>query len=151
MNYTDTLINQYTDLSVQTAMKTHFCELGLNITTWAGLFQEMEQDGANFTFIRKNETGNVTGFIQFTTMNLESWFFSAKCGFIREFWIRADLRRQGHGSKLLRPAEEWLRQQGCLCILLTTSTAPEFYCKHGYDLQKSICARNQEPVYLKHL
>ena len=42
MNYTDTLINRYSDPAVQTAMKTYFCELGLNITNWAGLFQEME-------------------------------------------------------------------------------------------------------------
>ena len=32
MNYTDTLINQYSDPAVQTAMKTYFCALGLNIT-----------------------------------------------------------------------------------------------------------------------
>lgn len=151
MNYTDTLINQYTDLSVQTAMKTYFCELGLNSTNWDGLFQEMEQDGANFTFIRKNGTGNVSGFIQFTTMNLESWFFSAKCGFIREFWVQEDLRRRGHGTALLHQAEEWLRQQDCLCILLTTDTAPGFYEKHGYYHEPGIRARNKDKVYVKRL
>ena len=151
MNYTDTLINQYSDPAVQTAMKTYFCELGLNITNWDGLFQEMEQDGANFTFIRKDETGDVTGFIQFTTMNLESWFFSAKCGFIREFWVQEDLRCQGHGTALLNQAEEWLRQQGCLCILLTTDTAPGFYEKHRYCHEPGIRARNKDKVYVKRL
>ena len=151
MNYTDTLINQYSDPAVQTAMKAYFCELGLNITNWDGLFQEMEQDGANFTFIRKDETGDVTGFIQFTTMDMSSWFFSAKCGFIREFWIRADLRRRGHGTALLHQAEEWLRQQDCLCILLTTDTAPGFYEKHGYCHEPRIQARNKDAVFVKRL
>ena len=151
MNYTDTLINQYSDPAVQNAMKTYFCELGLNITNWDGLFQEMEQDGANFTFIRKNETGDVTGFIQFTTMNLESWFFSAKCGFIREFWVQEDLRCQGFGTALLNQAEEWLRQQDCLCNLLTTDTAPGFYEKHGYCHEPGIQARNKDKVYVKRL
>ena len=151
MNYTDTLINQYSDPAVQTAMKAYFCELGLNITNWDGLFQEMEQDGANFTFIRKDETGDVTGFIQFTTMDMSSWFFSAKCGFIREFWIRRDLRCQGYGTALLNQAEEWLRKQGCLCILLTTDTAPDFYKKHGYRHEPGIQARNKDKVYVKRL
>ena len=151
MNYTDTLINQYSDPAVQTAMKAYFCELGLNITNWDGLFQEMEQDGANFTFIHKDETGDVTGFIQFTTMDMSCWFFSAKCGFIREFWVQEDLRRRGHGTALLHQAEEWLRQQGCLCILLTTDTAPGFYEKHGYCHEPGIQARNKDKVYVKRL
>ena len=176
MMYTDVLTHDFTDAAFQNAFRTYFDELGCRVTNWEGLFAAMGEIGREFTWTHRNgegrmtrfvsgfsaeeqdhayvlrdEDGAVAGFIQFTDMAMDSWFFTAKCGFIREFWIRADLRRQGHGSELLRQAEEWLRQQGCLCILLTTSTAPEFYCKHGYDLQKSICARNQEPVYLKHL
>ena len=152
----------------------YFGELGCRVTNWAGLFAAMGETGREYTwthrddaghvtrffsgvsaderdhaFLLRDETGEVVGFIQFTTMHLDSWFFTAKCGFIREFWLRADLRRQGYGTKLLRQAEEWLREQGCLCVLLTTETAPEFYRKHGYTQQMGMEARNTEPVFGK--
>ena len=113
----------------------------------SGLSAE-ERDHA---YVLRDEDDAVAGFIQFTDMAMDSWFFTAKCGFIREFWIRADLRRQGHGSELLRQAEEWLNQQGCLCTLLTTDTAPDFYRKHGYVREDGIEARNKDAVFLKRL
>lgn len=176
MTYTIHYTHDFTDACFQAAFRTYFGELGCRVTNWEGLFAAMGETGRDFTwthrddegrvirfvsgveadvrdhaFVLRDEDGDVAGFIQFTEMTMDSWFFTAKCGFIREFWIRAGLRRQGHGSALLRQAEEWLRKQGCLCALLTTSTAPQFYEKHGYALQTGICARNQEPVYLKHL
>lgn len=176
MNYTDTLINEYTEPAFQTAFRTYFGELGCRVTNWDGLFAAMGERGRDYTWkhqdengrvtsfvagmtaserdyawTRRDESGNVVGFIQFTTMDMGSWFFRAKCGFIREFWITSELRRQGHGTELLHKAEMWLREQGCLCILLTTDTAPEFYRKHGYSLQKGIQARNKDDVYVKML
>ena len=176
MPYTDTITTDFTDAALQTAFRRYFGELGVRITNWDGLFAAMGAVGREYSWahkddagritsfvsgvnaderdhalVRRDEAGQVTGFIQFTTMDLSSWFFRAKCGFIREFWIREDLRRQGHGSVLLRQAEDWLRAQGCLCVLLTTDTAPEFYRKHGYILQKGIEARNRDDVYSKPL
>ena len=168
--------HDFTDAALQAAFRTYFGELGCCITNWEGLFAAMGETGRDFTWAHRDDTGRVTrfisgfsaderdhafvlrdeegevaGFIQFTATPMDSWFFTAKCGFIREFWIRAELRRQGHGSALLRQAEDWLRQQGCLCVLLTTSTAPEFYRKHGYARQTQITARNEEPVFTKML
>ena len=176
MKYTDILMNDFTDHAFRSAFRTYFDELGCRVTNWDGLFAGMndkhreytwshrdengrltsfaawmnEEDG-DFAFVRKDETGEVTGFIQFTTVDMSCWFFRAKCGFIREFWIREDLRRQGHGSELLRLAEEWLRRQGCLCVLLTTSTASGFYEKHGYHHEAGIQARNKDKVFVKRL
>lgn len=176
MNYKDVLTTDFTDTALQSAFRTYFGELGTRITNWDGLFAAMGEVGRDYSwthkdeagrirsfvsgvvadecdhaFVRKDETGQVVGFIQSTTMDMSSWFFRAKCGFIREFWIRKDLRRQGHGGALLHQAENWLRAQGCICVLLTTDTAPAFYRKHGYMLQSGIQARNHDDVYLKSL
>lgn len=176
MHYTDTLITDFTDPAFQTAFRTYFGELGCRVTNWDGLFAGMgethreytwthrdetgrvtsfaawmNEDDGDHAFVRKDETGAVTGFIQFITVDMGCWFFSAKCGFIREFWIREDLRRQGHGTELLHLAEDWLRTQGCLCAILTTDTAPDFYRKHGYAHEKAIEARNKDNVFLKRL
>ena len=176
MNYTDTLTNDFTDAAFRTAFRQYMGEMGCRVTNWEGLFAAMGETGREYTWthrddagrvirfasglnaderdhaiVMRDEMGEVAGFIQFTTMDANSWFFTAKCGFVREFWITGDLRRQGHGARLLHLAEEWLKQQGCLCVLLTTGTAPAFYEKHGYTLQKGVQARNQAPVYLKPL
>ena len=176
MMYTDVLTNNFSDAAFQAAFRTYFEEMGCRVTNWAGLFAAMGETGREYTWTHRDDTGRVTrfasglnaderdhaficwdekgkvaGFIQFTTMDMNSWFFTARAGFVREFWIRGDLRRQGHGTRLLRLAEDWLKQQGCLCVLLTTDTAPTFYEKHGYTLQMGIQARNQAEVYLKAL
>ena len=176
MIYTIQHTTDFTDAAFQQAFRTYFGELGCRVTNWDGLFAAMGETGREYTWTHRadagrvtrfvsginaderdhaltlrDETGEVVGFIQFTTIYMDSWFFTVKCGFIREFWLRSDLRRQGHGTKLLRQAEEWLREQGCLCVLLTTVTAPEFYRKNGYAQQKGIEARNREPVFVKML
>ena len=94
------------------------------------------------TLIRRDERGAVTGFIQFTVMDLESWFFTVKCGFIRELWIAPALRRL---------AEEWLTARQCAYALLTTKTAPQFYRRNGYAPHGEIHAKNQEEVFVKSL
>lgn len=176
MKYITQYTTDFSDTAFQAAFRVYFGELGCRVTNWDGLFAAMSETGREYTwtnrdhtgrmtrfvsgvdaeerdhaFTLRDETGSVVGFIQFTAMHLDSWFFNAKCGFIREFWMRADLRRQGHGSALLHLAEDWLREQGCLCVLLTTVTAPGFYCKHGYTHQAGIEARNQEAVFTKML
>lgn len=176
MIYTDTLINDATDAAFQTAFRQYFGELGCRVTNWDGLFAGMgeshreytwthrdntgritsftawmNEDDRDLAWTRRDEDGKVVGFIQFTTMDMGCWFFRAKCGFIREFWITEELRRQGHGSELLHKAEDRLREQGCCCALLTTDTAPDFYRKHGYVHEKAVEARNKDNVYVKRL
>lgn len=151
MHYTDILINHYDDQAFQTAFHRYFDELGVKVSNWDGLFAEMSQSGSDYAWVRREESGAVVGFIQFTAMEMNSWFFTAKCGFLREFWITPELRRQGHGGQLLQMAEDWLRAQGCAYAILTTDTAPDFYRKHGYTLQRGIQAKNKDDVYVKTL
>ena len=176
MIYTTQHTTDFTDAAFQQAFRTYFGELGCRVTNWDGLFAAMGETGREYTWTNRDDAGRVTrfvsginaderdhaltlrdgtgevvGFIQFTTIHMDSWFFTVKCGFIREFWLQSNLRRQGYGTKLLRQAEEWLREQGCLCVLLTTVTAPDFYRKNGYTQQNGIEARNTEPVFTKML
>ena len=151
MDFTTMLLDDYNDAPFRLAFQTYFAELGYRISNWEGLFQEMAKDGDNLTYVLKDQTGEVSGFIQFTTLEMQSWFFTAKCGFVREFWVREDLRGRGHGGRLLRLAEDWLRDQGCGCVLLTTETAPAFYLRRGNALERGIEARNRDNVYLKRL
>lgn len=176
MVYHDELLTDFSDPSFQTAFRAYFGELGCRVTNWEGLFAGMCEIGRDYTWMRRDEagqvttflsgmdaqerdyawvrrddTGRVTGFIQFTPMHMGSWFFRVKCGFVREFWIAPDERGRGHGSALLRLAEDWLRTQGCSFVLLTTDTAPEFYRRRGYRLQAGIEARNRDAVYVRTL
>lgn len=176
MKFHDTLITDFSDSAFQTAFRQYFAEIGCQVTNWNGLFAGMSECGRDYTWtrrdeneqvtafiagmsaverdhawVRRDEEGRVTGFIQFTVTDMSSWFFFVKCGFIREFWISPELRGQGHGSRLLHMAEDWLRAQGCACALLTTDTAPDFYRRHGYALQRGIEARNRADVFLKPL
>lgn len=51
-------------------------------------------------------------------------------------WIRADVRRQGYGSAMLRAAEEEAVGRGCHHAFLDTTSfqALPFYLQHSYTL-----------------
>jgi ribosomal protein S18 acetylase RimI-like enzyme len=51
-------------------------------------------------------------------------------------WVDAELRRGGHGSRLLQAAEDYARAKGCRGVFLETFTfqAPDFYPRHGYEV-----------------
>ena len=109
MTYTIEYTTDFTDAAVQRAFRTYFRELGCRVTNWEGLFAAMGETGREYTwthrddtgrmsrfvsginadernhaFLLREETGQAAGFIQFTTMHMDSWFFTVKCGFIRE-------------------------------------------------------------------
>ena len=155
MSYTIHYTTDFTDAAFQRSFRTYFGELGCRVTNWEGLFAAMGETGREYTWTHRDDTGRVSRFVSGISAEERDHAFllrdetGEEAGFIREFWLRSDLRRQGHGTRLLRKAEDWLRQQGCLCVLLTTVTAPEFYRKNGYTQQNGIEARNTEPVFAK--
>lgn len=153
MKYTDTWMTDFSDAALQTAFRTYYGELGVRVTNWEGLFAEMSA-GEDAILVRRSETGEVMGFLMCVASDaVTAWrgFFSTRLGCIEEFWIASAYRSQGHGSALLKLAEERLAEQGCSYTILTTDTAPDFYCRHDYMLQKGICAKNKADVYLKPL
>jgi GNAT superfamily N-acetyltransferase len=77
----------------------------------------------------RDEAGNIVGGIAANTV----WDWLQ----IDVLWVAEALRRQGHGLKLLRRAEEIGKGLGCKYSKLDTFEfqAREFYERHGYQLQ----------------
>ena len=58
----------------------------------------------------------------------------AQCLQVEYLWVDASERGKGHGSELLRTAEQIAFERGCRQALLDTHSfqAPDFYQKRGY-------------------
>lgn len=56
------------------------------------------------------------------------------CGYIDLLWVRADYRRHGLGTRLLRAGEKEICLRGCDQVALATYSfqAPAFYIRAGY-------------------
>ena len=146
--YTNQLIRDYNDADFQEAFKAYFAELGVQVTNWEGLFEQMTDEGVP-AIVRRDEQGAMVGFIQFGRIDMTSWFFEDRYGFIREFWVAPECRGKGQGSALLEQAEAFFRKQGVVKMILTTETAAEFYLKRGYRRDEAVVAKNRNPVYVK--
>ena len=149
--FSDVLISDFSDPLFQTAFQTYFSELGITVNDWDGLFREMNDEGDNQAVVRTAGDGSIIGFIQFKPTKFTSWFFEETCGFIREFWISNANRNAGHGSALLRIAENYFMEHGMYTSILTTDTAERFYLKHGYRKAPGCKAKNEDEVFVKHL
>lgn len=146
--YTDKIIRDYDDQAFQRAFRAYFAEMGIQVSNWEGLFVQMTDEG-DPTMLRVDESGAVMGFIQLSRIEMTSWFFEDRYGFIREFWVAPEHRNQGHGAALLAQAEAFFAKQGVTKMILTTDTAGPFYIKHGYRRDDGIVAKNHAPVYVK--
>lgn len=142
------MIRKYSSEAFQSAFRAYFEEMGIQVSNWEGLFSQMTEDAVHCILCR-DDSGAVLGFIQFSLMDMTSWFFWAKCGFIQEFWVNPAQRNKGVGSALLERAEQWVFDRGLDQLLLTTDTAAAFYEKRGYRRAGAIRARNGSPVYIK--
>jgi GNAT superfamily N-acetyltransferase len=58
------------------------------------------------------------------------WFY------VDLFWLREDVRGQGHGHRLIELAENEARERGARAVYLDTFSfqAPDFYRDHGYEV-----------------
>lgn len=147
----DTLISDFSNPIFQNAFRQYFAELGISVTDWKNLFQEMNDDDGNLAYVRTAKDGTVIGFIQFKPIRFTSWFFEETCGFIREFWISESFRNSGHGTALLSLAESYFFAHEIFTGILTTDTAAHFYETHGYRKAPGCKAKNRDDVYIKRL
>lgn len=88
--------------------------------------QAGDYHGQPLCFVVRDPAGAIVGGLIGDT--LWDWF----C--LSLLWLRADLRGQGYGHRLLALAEEEARRRGAKRVYLDTFSfqAPEFYAKHGY-------------------
>lgn len=147
------MVEDFLELRFRTAFRQYFEELQIQVADWEGLFREMNNDpnGKNYAYVMLSEQDEAIGFLQFTVLELKSWFFETKVGFIREFWVEPMHRGCGCGSELLRRAEAYFAENGLPIVLLTTDTAARFYEKHGYHQAPGITAINHDMVFVKRL
>jgi len=82
----------------------------------------------NFAVVMNDARGRVLGGLSGWTG--WSWMY------IELFWLPEELRRKGHGRKLMALAEEEARRRGCTGIYLNTAIfqAPGFYPKLGFKV-----------------
>ena len=144
----DKMIREYNDQAFQTAFWAYFMEMGILVSNWDGLFAGMTDEGV-VTILREDESGQVIGFIMVSRIEMTSWFFEDRYGFVREFWVAPEYRNCGIGSELLAQAEAFFARQGIHKMILTSDTAEGFYLKHGYRRDEGIVAKNKAPVYVK--
>ena len=142
-------IIDFNNLDFQNMFKSYFSELGIHVSDWSKLFKAMNDENRNLAYLHYVESGTPIGFIQFTIITFSSGFFEAKVGFIREFWVNGKCRNFGHGSELLRRAEEYFISNGIYKSILTTDTAERFYVRHGYVKDVDIAAKNEDDVFVK--
>ena len=85
-----------------------------------------KKDQDAFSVKVTDEAGAIVG-------GLTAWTWAGLCG-ISMLWVRADARKDGWGSQILRAAEDEARRRGCDRVAVSSFTfqAPEFYKRHGY-------------------
>ncbi len=145
----DRILDNFYDPIFTDAFRRYFEELGISVTNWDSLWDEMNRSNVS-AFLRVCDRRAI-GFVQYQPILSKSCFFEERLGFIREFWVDPNQRGQGHGGALLVQVEEIFRRLGIARVILTTDSAENFYLKHGYRKRTDILARNRSCVYVKEI
>jgi GNAT superfamily N-acetyltransferase len=62
------------------------------------------------------------------------------CAELQQLWVKPELRRQGHGARLVRAFEAQAARCGCRTLYLETFSfqAPRLYASLGYEMRHTI-------------
>lgn len=85
--------------------------------------EDLTEDHLEHFFVIRNED-NVLGCV-----GLEIY---KDTGLLRSLAVSKESRGQGLGKKLVRQIESYAREQGIKTLYLLTTTAEEYFGKHGY-------------------
>ncbi len=93
---------------------------------------------------------NLAGFIYYQIDNPESdWCEREGWGFIREIYIKSNMRGRGLGTKLVAGAEKELYNKGVRYIYLTSDEMGQFWNFCGYKKTDKLSDINHDPIYEK--
>lgn len=97
------------------------------------------------------DPGVLCGFLEYQVDHVGlNWNYRPGDGFIRECYVRPELRRQGYGRQLLAKAEQLLLQDHVSAIYLTCDDACHIWERLGYRDAGVICSLNGGQIYEKH-
>lgn len=149
--FSEEITKDLADVKFRSAFSKYCTELGFRVTDWNALFEKIASGEENETLVRALESGEVIGFVLFRPETFSSSYFEETCGFIREFWVAKEYRKQGIGTELLAKTENYFLKQGVGTVFLTTNNAGRFYSKRGYEKAPFCKAKNGYEVYVKKL
>jgi N-acetylglutamate synthase-like GNAT family acetyltransferase len=93
---------------------------------------------------------DLAGFIYYQIDNPKSdWCEREGWGFIREIYIKNDLRGKGLGTKLVAHVENELYNKGARNIYLTSDEMGQFWNFCGYKKTEKLSDINHDPIYEK--
>jgi len=142
-------LENYEDSKFKQAYAMYYKDLGISdFKYWDRLFADMvkEEDFKTFLLFDANE---LIGFIQCQAIELKHWFFNEHLGFIREIWILSKARHKGNGEILLNYAMEHFKKNGLKKMIITSEKVDSFFSKHGFSIDPSYKAMNQDTVMVK--
>lgn len=92
----------------------------------------------------------VAGFICYQVDSENSdWCERPGWGFIREIYIRKNMRGQGYAKKIISHTEDKIRSMGAKNIYLTSDESEAFWIARGYKKTGAISSINHDPIYEK--
>jgi GNAT superfamily N-acetyltransferase len=89
-------------------------------------------DGRLLTVLLRGAAGEMLG-------GAHGWSWGGTC-YVRHFFLDARLRKQGHGTAMMRAVEREAVARGCTQIVLETHDfqAPDFYRKLGFAVAGAV-------------
>jgi aminoglycoside 6'-N-acetyltransferase I len=80
-----------------------------------GMLEGTRKSGldAQAVLVVERDDGRLGGFLEVTLHQTAEGCQTTPVGFLEGWWMDPDLRRKGHGSRMVRLAEEWAAAQGC--------------------------------------
>lgn len=149
------LFSDYKDLNFQTLFLAYFQEIGVIFPEGYNVFDDIALSAINekmMTLVAK-DSDQMVAFLMFQpeTFTSSSNFFKQSTIFIREFSVKLSHRKHGIGKQLMESIFDYAKANAYHSVVLTTTTAKNFYLSLGFVEDNSYQAKNKQPVFIKHI